>query len=492
MTEQAIRIKSNNLTKKKDIIYYINAIIVIVFMFCFGYLPPVLGLTQLGMHALGIFIGMLWGWTAVDLLWPSILGMIATGLTGWCTIQQTFATGFGDSTVLMVLFMFVFAQYMQETGLNRSIACWFISRRICIGRPWVFVFMLVLSSYIVSSVTSPAICMIIGWTIFYEVCELTGYQKKEKFPIVVLVGITYCGLLGGSIFTFRPIAGIVISSVHGITGQTIDPLIFSLTSFIISFSMMIIYILVCKYIIRPNVEPLKVAGDPFAKYRVHRFTFQEKAAGIALICILLCNLLPSFLPKDLWLTIFLSKFSMTAIFAAALMILGIFRVQGKPYADIDRAFTNGVSWPTIVMLASSMPIAALMKDPASGVNDLFTQIILRLLDGAGPLMVGMIFIAFAGILTQIAHNVVLAIVLAPILASVGVQLGFNPAPVAILLAMVANLGFATPGASALGAMLFANKEWIPAKAGYIYTFTFVMISLVYVCFIGVPFVNLFF
>lgn len=492
MTTQTSTVAKRRLSWKKDKVYYINSIIVIAFMFGFGYLPPVLGLTQLGMHALGIFIGMLWGWTAVDLLWPSLLGMIATGLTGWCSIQQTFATGFSDSTVLMVLFMFVFAEYMQQTGLNRSIASWFISRKICIGRPWVFVFMLVLSSYLISSATSPAICMIIGWTIFYEICDLTGYKKKEKFPIIVLIGITYCGLLGGSIFTFRPIAGIVISSVSGITGQPIDPLIFSLTSFILSFTQMVIYVLVCKFILRPDVEPLKAAGDPFAKYREHRFTSEEKAAGVALIIILLCNFLPSILPKSLWLTGFLTKFSMTAIFATALLVFGIFRVNGEPYADIPKAFTYGVSWPTIIMLASSMPIAALMKDPASGVNDLFTTIILNLLDGAGPLMVGIIFIAFVGILTQIAHNLVLAIVLAPILANVGLQLGFDPAPIAILLAMVANLGFATPGASALGAMLFANKEWIPAKEGYFYTFTFVIISIIFVSVIGVPFVNLFF
>ena len=59
-----------NTGRKKDLIYYVNVCIMLAFMFGFGYLPPVLGLTPLGMHALGIFIGLLWAWTAVDLLWP--------------------------------------------------------------------------------------------------------------------------------------------------------------------------------------------------------------------------------------------------------------------------------------------------------------------------------------------------------------------------------------------------------------------------------------
>lgn len=479
-------------SKKKDIFYYVNVCIMLAFMFGFGYLPPILGLTELGMHALGIFIGLLWAWTAVDLLWPSILGMIAVGLTGWCSIQQAFSTGFGDSTIILVFFMFAFAEYLQQTGLSRFIACWFISRKICIGRPWAFVLMLMLASYCIGATTSCIVSLVIGWPIFYEICDITGYKPKEKFPLIVVIGILYCGALGGAVFPFRPLAAIVCSSVSGITGEAIDPLTFSLTSFAITICLVFIYILIGKFILRPDVSPLIAAGDPYARYRGQKFTSKAKVGGIAMICVLACNFLPSILPKTWFITAFLSKFSMAAVFATALMLIALVRINGEPYADIPKAFRNGMNWSTIIMLASSMPLAAMLKDPATGVNDMFTTLILKLLEGASPLMVGVIFIAFVSILTQFAHNLVLAIVLSPILANVGLQLGFNPAPIAILLAMMANMGIATPGASVFGAMLFANKEWVPAKQGYLYTFSFVFVAIIFVCIIGVPFVGLFF
>lgn len=366
----------------------------LAFMFGFGYLPPVLGLTPLGMHALGIFIGLLWAWTAVDLLWPSLLGMVAIGLTGWCSIQQAFSTGFGDSTIILVFFMFSFVEYLQQTGLSRSIACWFISRKICIGRPWIFVLMLMLASYCIGATTSCIVSLVIGWPIFYEICAITGYKPKEKFPLLVVIGVLYCSALGGAVFPFRPIAALVINSVSGITGEAIDPLVFSFTSFAITICLVFIYIVICKFILRPDVTPLIAAGDPYAKYRGQSFSPKAKVGGIAMICVLSCNFLPSILPKSWGITVFLSQFSMAAIFATAILFIGVIRFSGEPDANMPKTFRNGVNWATVIMLASSMPLAAMLKDPATGVNTMFTTLILKLLEGASPLLVGVIFIAF--------------------------------------------------------------------------------------------------
>ena len=478
--------------KNKDISYYCNVIIFLLFMFGFGYLPPFAQLTEMGMHALGIFIGLLWAWSTVDLLWPSLLGFIAIGMTGYMPIQQAIATGFSDSTVLMVLFMFVFTEYMNQTGVCRSIACWFISRKIVIGRPWVFVFMLLMSAYIIGGSTSPLASTIIGWSIFYEICEVAGFKKYDKFPVLIIIGIVYSGILGGTILPFRPIAGVVLNGVDGVTGLNCDPLVFAFSSMVLSFICVVVFILLCKYIFRPDVGILRSPEDIFAKYRSNRMLPKEKIAGVSLILVLLANFLPSVLPKHWALVVFLSKFTMTAVFALMLLILAAIRIKGKPLADISGAFSRGVQWPIIVMLASSMPLAAMMKAEESGVNDLFAHLIMYLLQDASPYMIAVIFLVFVGILTQFAHNLVLAIVLSPIIANIGLTMGFNPYPIAILLAFMANLGFATPGASAFGAMLIGNKEWVPTAQGYGYSFILVGVSLVIICLIGVPFVNLFF
>ena len=63
--------------RPKNLFYWINSIIVFVLMFGVGQLPPFGQVTPLGMQILGIFVGVLYGWCTVSLIWPSLVGMVA-------------------------------------------------------------------------------------------------------------------------------------------------------------------------------------------------------------------------------------------------------------------------------------------------------------------------------------------------------------------------------------------------------------------------------
>lgn len=67
--------------KPKTMTYWINTAIVLFCFFGFGLLPD-FGLGYAGMRAVGIFLGLLWGWITVEFGWVSILGIIAMGTTG--------------------------------------------------------------------------------------------------------------------------------------------------------------------------------------------------------------------------------------------------------------------------------------------------------------------------------------------------------------------------------------------------------------------------
>ena len=52
--------------------YWLHIVIMLIFMFGFRYLPAPLPVTPVGMHVLGIFIGMLYGWTTIGMAVPCI------------------------------------------------------------------------------------------------------------------------------------------------------------------------------------------------------------------------------------------------------------------------------------------------------------------------------------------------------------------------------------------------------------------------------------
>ena len=74
--------------KEKNANYYIKALIGLLLMFGFGYLPPVGSLTHLGMQILGIFIGLIFLLCAVDIVWPSMAALVALGMTDYCSVSD--------------------------------------------------------------------------------------------------------------------------------------------------------------------------------------------------------------------------------------------------------------------------------------------------------------------------------------------------------------------------------------------------------------------
>ena len=59
-------------SNKTNILYFVHALICLALMFGIGQLPPLQPLTPLGMNLIGIFLGVLYGWIFIDILWPSI------------------------------------------------------------------------------------------------------------------------------------------------------------------------------------------------------------------------------------------------------------------------------------------------------------------------------------------------------------------------------------------------------------------------------------
>ena len=66
----------------KNTKYFIHSFIGIVVMFGFGLLPPFAPLTPLGMKYIGILLGLIYLWSLVEMLWPSIMALVAVILTG--------------------------------------------------------------------------------------------------------------------------------------------------------------------------------------------------------------------------------------------------------------------------------------------------------------------------------------------------------------------------------------------------------------------------
>ena len=69
-------------TKQKNLnqgytAYLGKVAVMIVFMFGIGFLPVFGQMTELGMKVLGVFIGLLFGWSCIGVVLPCFVGFIA-------------------------------------------------------------------------------------------------------------------------------------------------------------------------------------------------------------------------------------------------------------------------------------------------------------------------------------------------------------------------------------------------------------------------------
>ena len=109
---------------KKNRKSYINIAIMFALMLGVGYLPPIAQITPLGMKVLGVFLGLIYGWCFIDLLWTSVLGIFALGLTGYTTVLGALTEGFSNSAVIIVFICLAFSHCLNVIGVSESVACW--------------------------------------------------------------------------------------------------------------------------------------------------------------------------------------------------------------------------------------------------------------------------------------------------------------------------------------------------------------------------------
>ena len=76
----------------------IHTIIGIGIMIILGLLPGPEPITALGMKALGLFIGTVYLWITVDLLWPSIFAIMMYAFIGYTNIAGAISMSLGNDT----------------------------------------------------------------------------------------------------------------------------------------------------------------------------------------------------------------------------------------------------------------------------------------------------------------------------------------------------------------------------------------------------------
>ena len=444
--------------------YYVHSLVCLCIMFGFGLLDPVEPLTPLGMRLVGVFLGVLYGWVFIEIVWPSLAGLLAMMLVGGMKPVTLLNNSFGHPIVQMMFFIFVFCATISHYGLSKFISLWFITRKFVAGRPWVFTYTFLGSIFILGGLTSASPAAIIGWSILYGVCEVCGFKKGDGYPTMMVFGIVFAAQVGMSLIPFKQAALTVFSAYETMSGVGIDYAKYMLIALLICAVCSLLFIVMGKYIFRPDMSKLlNLEADKLDTDGSLNLTGVQKTVLLFLFLLVLLLLAPNFLPADFFLTRFLKAIGNTGIVILLVTVMAAIKVEGKALLNFKVMVDSGVTWGIVLLLAFVQPLTIAMAAPGSGITDFLMQLLTPFF-GESSSITFALFIGFAAVaLTQVMNNGAVGVVLMPVIHSFCQASGMAPELPLIMVVMGVHFAFLTPAASASAALLHGN-EWSDSKA----------------------------
>lgn len=476
--------------KTKDVGYYANSAISIVIMVGFGFLPPWEPITPLGMRLLGIFVGALWAWSTIGLLWPSLLVMLLMGFAGYTTVADVFLQGFGNSTTMLVFFILIFWACIDHAGITEYLALWLVKRKSLFGHPWRFTLVLLAASTILASTVNTLAAMIMCWSILYGVCRQVGYQPKDRYPTLMVIGITFCCLAGLAAFPYKVIAAAILGSFQASFGITISYLSYIAIIWPLIIGSILVFVLACRFIFRPDVGPLAGINEQSFSDKELRLSGHQKVMIGFLLALIVLLIIPSLLPKEILLAKVLNGLGATGIIAAMVTLMVMIHVQGQPLLNFKQMVYEGVQWDALVLTAAVVPLSQVMVTPQTGLTAFLTNILTPFFMGHSPMVFIVLMLLVATLLTNFANNVVVGMLMIPVVYALSGTLHLQSAGIAVLLTFCCHLAILTPAACPFAAVMHGNKEWLETKDVYRYGVVVLLLTLAMVVVIGVPLTQL--
>lgn len=445
--------------KPRDTGYYIKAVIGLAIMIFFGMIPAPAPMTQTGMKVLGQFIGLVFLWTTVDMVWPTFAAIVLFGFVATDVYPNSFALAsvyeagmqsIGNWCVVIALGLLLFCETLNQTGLIRRVALWFLTRKTAKKSPWGFTFMFLLSSFIVALFMDVTASQLLLYALATEIFELLGVEKEDKWAKVISIGIMFSVVLA---FAATPICHtmpILFMGIYAaIAGVSINWLGYMAIALPVVILIWIAMYLFMRYIVKPDMSKLEnLDFDKIEALRPGKMGKKERFVVVVSALLVVTWILPGFLAvlaPGAALTAWMDSITMLTPLLVVLVLFAIVRFDGKPVLDIAES-CGKINWMVVLLLAGIMMIASAMGEDTTGISAWVMEKVSPLVQGMSPFAMVSLMCVISVIMTNIANNIPVGIVLITIGVPLSLQMGINPFVTAVAVSVSANLAYTIPPA----------------------------------------------
>lgn len=459
----------------------IHISLVFFFVFIFGYLPAIEPLTEISMKVLGVFIGTIYGWVTVDLGWPSLIGVAGLAFTGIMPAEQVLAQAFGSQLIVMLFVMFMFAAFFQQAGLTTVIVDYLLTRKFSQGKPYLIFFNFMLAGFLASCLSNCVAIFVIFLEIFRGIIKKTGLKPYSPAMPAFLAGMCVNIVISEAAVPFKTTAIVAITTYKTFSGVDIDFFTYTLFVFPISIFVIAAYTLICKYIMRVDLSPLKVYRHTVESGKIA--TPRQLMILFALfICLLLITCI-SVLPDSWTIGRQLKSLGLGGFSILILGVLLLISYGNKYLVDIEEA-AQYFPWKIFLSMVALFPLATCLSSDQLVFRRLLIDWSTYAISHVYPWMVIYAIVLLPCLLTQLANNVVVCAIFSGLVASLGATLPYPPVLLTCLVALGSSLAMFFPAANGLNTIAFTQLDLIHFGQEISFGFITAMILAVLITIVG--------
>ncbi|SHI04048.1 solute carrier family 13 (sodium-dependent dicarboxylate transporter), member 2/3/5 [Sporobacter termitidis DSM 10068] len=481
----------------------IHIIVGIVIMFGFGFIPAAPPLTPVGMRVIGIFIGLIYLWSFVQLDWPSLLGLAAVSfLIGQIYpdyanpgIFKVTELSFGHWIIIFILTSLLLTNTLNEIGFTKRIALWFMTRKLAKKSPWAFTTLFLIAVLFIGMFLDLMPILLFAMAIAYEMFDKLGCKKGDSYPVMLMIAIAFTANIA---FGMTPISHTVVvigmSIFSEITKHSINLIEYMAIGIpvgIVAFALMILFM---RFVVKPDMSAFKnIDIDKLCGERPGPMDLREKLTagifGLVVLFWLVPGLLSIFAPAA-GITAFLNSWTIVIPPILGVVVMCIVKVDNKPLLDFEDGFKKSIHWGVIFLVAGAMLIGTVLTEKTTGVTDFLVSVLSPYLHmGLSTFAVVTIIILLTVLIVNFANHLPLTILMLSVCLPLVAAIGIDDKVLAIVVILAAQFGFCVPSSLASIAVIYGDP-WVKPKKVFLYGLAMMVVSMLVMTVVGYPLATL--
>lgn len=430
-----------------------HEIVVLLLMFGLKYVPPFGEMTEFGMAILGIFVGAIYGWITIGMIFPNIAGIIALGFSGaFPSMVACFQACFGSDVAIMTLGCLFVCAFIEVMNVTDVIVGYLLNSKIAKSSMVAFLIMFFIADWLVSALSSSVLAVYMFCVLYRNMTEKTGLPPYTKLNSYILCGIGLVAVFGDIGFPFKATSIMIMGLIESFTGFPFSFIDFLLYCTLFQFVLTIVYVLIGKFILRIDFSQLQKVDVPKVK--------PNKKQKIGLWCILFMMI--AFMLISTNLPIF-PVLGLGGVGLGTCLVMILIQVDGEPLLNVSE-LAGKFAWPMYLLNSFFFAIAGFIGSSDVGITDTVGALLTPILQVMPPIAFLTLALVFTTILTNVLANLPVAIIFISTMFAMGDTLtGINLSAASLAIIFAAWAACATPAANPANAIAFANTDLIDPK-----------------------------